>query len=81
MNNSLIGVLMRFRMENVPLTADIEHMFHCVAVSEHHRNYLRFFCYRDNDPEKPLTEYRMCVHEDSVLQCNFYDHRAGYTLW
>jgi hypothetical protein len=44
------------------VTADIEHMFHCFAVSEHHRNYLRFFWYGNNDQEKPLTENRMCVH-------------------
>ena len=62
LTNSLIGVLMRFRMEKVAVTADIEHMFHCFAVAEKHRNYLRFFWYQDNDPSKPFIEYRMCVH-------------------
>ncbi|XP_062590301.1 uncharacterized protein LOC134251896 [Saccostrea cucullata] len=61
LTNSLIGVLMRFRMEAVAVTADIEQMFHCFGVSEKHRNFLRFLWYTDNDPTKPLTEYRMTV--------------------
>ena len=50
LNNSLLGVLMRFRKEQVAITADIEHMFHCFVVKEDHRDYLRFLWYRDNDP-------------------------------
>ncbi|KAK3105444.1 hypothetical protein FSP39_025380 [Pinctada imbricata] len=62
LTNSLIGVLMRFRMDKIAVTADIEHMFHCFGVSEKHRNYLRFLWYTDNDTNKPLMEYRMKVH-------------------
>ncbi|KAI3370835.1 hypothetical protein L3Q82_007361 [Scortum barcoo] len=40
LNNSLLGVLMRFRKEQVAITADIEHMFHCFVVKEDHRNLL-----------------------------------------
>lgn len=61
LTNSLIGVLMRFRMESVAVTADIEQMFHCFGVAEKHRNFLRFLWYTDNDPSKPLTEFRMTV--------------------
>ena len=42
MNNTLIGVLMRFRRELVAITADVQHMFHCFVVKEDHRDFLRF---------------------------------------
>ncbi|XP_065944078.1 uncharacterized protein [Magallana gigas] len=62
LTNSLLGVLMRFRLDNIGVMADIQQMFHCFKVREDHRNYLRFFWYLDNDPQKQLVEYRMCVH-------------------
>lgn len=60
--NSLVGVLLRFRSEPVAIMADIQQMFYGFYVTEKHRNYLRFFWFRDNDPNKELVEYRMCVH-------------------
>lgn len=60
--NSLLGVLLRFRKDLVAVTADIQQMFYCFVVSEKHRNFLRFFWYEDNNPEKELVEYRMRVH-------------------
>lgn len=62
MNNSLIGVLVRFREEAVAVTADIQHMFRCFQVREDHRNFLRFLWYRNNNPREPIVEYRMKVH-------------------
>ncbi|KAL3968170.1 collagen beta-1,O-galactosyltransferase [Sarotherodon galilaeus] len=62
LNNSLMGVLIRFRRERVAIMADIEQMFHCFVVREDHRDYLRFLWYRDNDPKKDIVEYRMRVH-------------------
>ena len=60
--NSLIGVLLRFRSEQVAISADVEQMFHCFKVTEEHHKYLRFSWYDGNDPAKPLVEYQMCVH-------------------
>ncbi|XP_023812156.1 uncharacterized protein LOC111947642 [Oryzias latipes] len=62
LNNSLLGVLMRFRKEAVAFTADIEQMFYCFNVREQDRNYLRFLWFRDNDLSKDLIECRMRVH-------------------
>lgn len=62
LTNSLLGVLMRFRQEAVAIMGDIQQMFYCFKVREDHRNFLRFFWFRDNDPDQPLTEYRMTVH-------------------
>ena len=60
--NGLLGVLIRFRKENVAVMCDIEQMFHSFHVDPAHRNYLRFLWFQDNDPEKPVAEYRMNVH-------------------
>nr|XP_055046841.1 uncharacterized protein LOC129432444 [Misgurnus anguillicaudatus] len=62
MNNSLLGVLLRFRKEKVAITADIQQMFHCFVVREDHRNFLRFLWYRNNDLENEVVEFRMRVH-------------------
>ena len=51
LNNTLLGVLMRFRKEPVAITADIQHMFHCFIVLEDHRDFLRFLWFHNNDPD------------------------------
>ncbi len=62
LNNRLIGVLVRFRKEQVAVTADVEQMFYCFKVREDHQNFLRFLWFKDNDLSKEITEYRMTVH-------------------
>lgn len=62
LNNALLGVLMRFREENIAVTADIQQMFYAFVVREDHRDYLRFLWYRDNNLNNNITEYRMKVH-------------------
>lgn len=62
LNNSLLGVLLRFRKEPVAITIDIQHMFHCFLVRKDHRDFLRCLWYKDNDPGKEVVEFRMRVH-------------------
>ena len=62
MLNSLLGVLLRFRKEQVAIMADVQQMFYSFHVDEKDRNYLRFFWFRDNDQNKDLIEYQMTVH-------------------
>lgn len=62
LNNSLIGVLLRFRKEPIALTADVQQMFYCFEVCEEHRDYLRYLWFEDNDITKKVVEYRMKVH-------------------
>ncbi|XP_055017007.1 uncharacterized protein LOC129411103 [Boleophthalmus pectinirostris] len=62
LNNTLVGVLLRFRKEPVAITADIEQMFYCFVVQEGHRDYLRFLWYEDNDLTKDVVDYHMRVH-------------------
>ncbi|KAK3736793.1 hypothetical protein QZH41_011743, partial [Actinostola sp. cb2023] len=60
--NSLVGVLTRFRKEEVAFTCDIEQMFHSFYVNPECKNFLRFLWFQDNDLSKPILEYRMNVH-------------------
>ncbi|XP_073713971.1 uncharacterized protein [Misgurnus anguillicaudatus] len=62
LNNSLLGVLLRFRKEPIAFTADIQQMFYCFVVNEDHRDYLRFLWYEDNDLSKMVRDFRMKVH-------------------
>ena len=60
--NNLLGILLRFRKDEVAISADIEKMFYSFLVEEKDRDFLRFFWYAENDPSKDLVEYRMRVH-------------------
>ncbi|XP_061891197.1 uncharacterized protein LOC133641474 isoform X1 [Entelurus aequoreus] len=62
LNNTLIGVLLRFRKEAVAITADIQQMYHCFLLREEDRNYLRFLWSRNNNSSEDIMEYRMRVH-------------------
>lgn len=62
MTNLLVGVLLRFRKENVAIMADIEAMFYQVRIPESQRSFFRFFWWEDGNLEKEPTEYEMCVH-------------------
>ncbi len=61
-NNSLLGVLLRFRRERVAVMADIQQMFHSFVVAKEHRNFLRFLWYGNNDLNNEVLEYQMRVH-------------------
>jgi len=61
-NNRLTGVLTRFRHGVIAFTGDIQLMFHSFDVSPEHRDLLRFFWFRGNDPNAPLVDYRATVH-------------------
>ena len=57
--NSLLGVLVRFRQENVALTCDIEQMFHSFRVNPEHRNFLRFLWFKDNVSSPAVATFGM----------------------
>ena len=61
--NSLVGVLIRFRREDVAAMCDVEQMFHSFHVSPEHRDFLRFLWFKENDLSRPVTEFRMTVHQ------------------
>ncbi len=60
--NSLVGVLVRFRKEDIALMADIEAMFYQVLIPESQRSYFRFLWWKDGDLDGEVEEFEMCVH-------------------
>lgn len=62
LTNKLLGVLTRFREQQIAVTADIEAMFHQVRVPAKDRDVLRFLWWPDGDLTVPPDVYRMTVH-------------------
>lgn len=60
--NSLVGVLTRFRKEEVAIMADIEAMYYQVKVPEEDTDLLRFLWWPEGDIEQTMVEYKMTVH-------------------
>ena len=60
--NSLLGVLMRFRVGPVALVADIEAMFHQVYVPEADADAQRFLWSDDIESDDPPCTMQMLVH-------------------
>ncbi|VDP55986.1 unnamed protein product [Schistosoma margrebowiei] len=60
--NSLIGVLLRFRLGNVALAADIEEMFLQVKIPKQDRGAFRLLWWEDGDIRRKPKEYCLTVH-------------------
>ena len=60
--NLIVGVLIRWRLEEIAVQADIKSMFFQVYVPKHHQKYLRFVYWPDGDLEADLEDYQMCSH-------------------
>ena len=75
MTNSLLGVLLRFRGEEVAVQGDIESMFHQVSVPKEDRDFLRFLWWENGDLDSEPKIFRMKVHifgaTSSPSCCNF----------
>ena len=62
LTNTLVGVLTRFRQEQIAFMSDIEAMFYQVRVPPSDCDYLRFLWWPDGDLDKDPEEYQMLVH-------------------
>ena len=62
LTNSLVGVLTRFREEQIALMSDVEAMFHQVRVRPSDCNALRFLWWPDGNLDGQPEEYQMRVH-------------------
>ena len=81
--NSLIGVLTRFRKEDVALTCDMKQMFHSFHITTSHRDFLRFLWFENNDLDGAISEFRMNVHlfgaVSSPAVANYSLHKTAET--
>ena len=62
LTNRLQGVLLRWRKEQVAVTADIEQMFYQVRVRKEDCDMLRYLWWPEGQLTNHLEEYRMLVH-------------------
>lgn len=62
LTNNLVGVLLRFRLNPVAVTSDIEAMFHQIEVPVRDRNCLRFLWWENGEVATSPSTFRMTVH-------------------
>ncbi len=62
LNNSLVGVLLKFRQEPIAMMADIKSMYYQVRVPRSDVNLLRFLWWPEGDIEQNPKDHRMLVH-------------------
>ena len=60
--SSLIGVILRFRVNGIAVAADIKRMFHQVFVSPEDRGALCYLWWPDGDLTKDPKTFQMMVH-------------------
>ncbi|XP_043232395.1 uncharacterized protein LOC122386819 [Amphibalanus amphitrite] len=60
--NNLLGVIIRFRKDEVAISCDIQEMFNQVLVTEQHRDLLRFLWWENGDLSGEPVQYRMKTH-------------------
>ena len=60
--NQIVGVLLRFREEQIAVMEDIEAMFHQVKVPKDQCSFLKFLWWDDSDPDKEIIDYEMTAH-------------------
>ena len=61
-NNTLRGVLLRFRENQIGFVSDVEKMFNSFALPPEQKDSYRFFWYKGNDPTQDLQQYRSTCH-------------------
>jgi len=62
LTNQIVGMLSRFRFNQIGIMADIQSMFYQVLVPIEERSFLRFLWWDDSDLTKPIVDNEMHVH-------------------
>lgn len=63
MNTStLLGVILRFRVDEIAIAADIKRMFHQVDVAPEGSGALYYLWWPNGDTAKRSVKYQMLVH-------------------
>ena len=75
--SSLIGVLLRFRVGEVAVAADIKRMFHQVFVAPEHRGAFCYLSWPDGNLREEPRPHQMLVH---IFRAKSSPSVAGYVL-
>lgn len=62
LTNQIVGILLKFRTENVAVMGDIESMFYQVKVPEKQQKFLKFLWWDNSDINQDVCDYQMTVH-------------------
>ena len=62
LTNQIVGVLLRFREEQIAVMGDIEAMFHQVKVPKDQCSFLKFLWRDDSNSHKEIIDYKMTAH-------------------
>ena len=60
--NTLLGILLRFRLYSVAFSCDVKNMYYNFSVPKNQRDLLRFLWWPDGNTDLYPVTYRMCVH-------------------
>ena len=81
LTNQLIGILLRFRTEEVAFMGDIEAIFYQVKVLVSQRSCLSYLWWNNNDLNEEFVDYEMGVHvfggKSSPGFCNYTLRRTA----
>lgn len=73
--NSLLGVLLRFRMHRIAIVTDIQEMFLQVKTNDRDSSALRFLWWENGDTSQQPAEYQLLRHAfgltSSPFVCNY----------
>jgi len=67
LENSLVGILFRFRKESVAITYDVEATSHQIDVPTNQCNFPRFMWWPNDDLDTAFLEYQMTVYLSVAL--------------
>ena len=62
LTSQIVGILLRFREEQIAVTGDVEAMYHQMKVPENQRCFQRFLCWKDSDSSKVIVDHEMTAH-------------------
>ena len=75
--NTLLGVLLRFRLHDVALVGDIRNTFHQLTVDSANRSVLRFLWWKDGNLTGPILTYQLNVH---CFELTSFSSVCGFAL-
>ena len=62
LTSQIVGILLRFREEQIAVTGDIEAMYHQMKVPENQRCFLQFLWWKDSNSSKVIVDHEMTTH-------------------
>ena len=62
LTNPTVGILTRFRQDEVAFMADIESMYYHVRIPEYQQSFIKFLRWQNHNIEQGPSDFAMCAH-------------------